>query len=66
MKAPDGKVIDRIDLQISKPAARAPVALVEVGREVALDLFKGDRRIQRVFVPGLVPGGQPISLDKFI
>jgi len=65
-RAPDGQVRERVEVEISKPPATAPVELVEVGGRVALDLYRGERRIQRVFVPGLLPGGLPISLDTFV
>ena len=65
-RAPDGEVRERVEVKISKPPAKVPVELVEVGDKVALDLYRGDRRIQRVFLPDLVPGGIPISLDTFV
>lgn len=64
--APEGKVRDRRDVRISRPAATVRVELVEVGDRVALDLFDGKRRIQRVFIPGLLPGGLPAELDSYV
>ena len=64
--APEGKVRDRRDVRISRPAATVQVELVEVGDRVALDLFDGKRRIQRVFIPGLLPGGLPAELDSYV
>lgn len=64
-RAPDGELRKRIDAEISKPPAEVPVALVEVRGRVALDLFRGPRRIQRMFLPNLVPGGEPIALKSY-
>ncbi|MFN8151229.1 MAG: serine/threonine-protein kinase [Solirubrobacterales bacterium] len=64
--APEGKVRDRRNVRISEPAATVQVELVEVGDRVALDLLDGKRRIQRVFIPGLLPGGLPAELDVYV
>ena len=61
--APGGTVRERVPVKISVPPTRVEVAVVEVGERVALDLFNGGRRLARMFVPGLLPGGQPIELD---
>ena len=63
--APDGRVRERVEVEISKPPATVDVELVEVGGKVALDLYRGERRIERVFVPGLLPGGQPADLEVY-
>jgi hypothetical protein len=42
------------------------VELVEVDGRVALDLYGGDRRVQRIFVPDLVPGGSPIAMTNYV
>ncbi len=62
-RAPDGKLRIRKRLQISKPRSNVTVELREVGRRVALDLVRGGRRVERLFLPGLRPGGDPIKLD---
>ncbi len=64
-RAPDGEVRDRAVVEISKPPASVRVDLVEVGEDVALDLVRDGRRIQRLVLPGLVPGGQPTSLEPY-
>jgi hypothetical protein len=64
-KAAPGTVRKRIPVSISEPPARVEVAAVEVGGRVALDLFQGGRRRARMFVPGLLPDGQPIDLDSY-
>jgi hypothetical protein len=63
--ATPGKVRMRVPAKISQPPARVEVAVVEVGGQVALDLFGSGRRQARMFVPGLRPGGQPIDLQTF-
>lgn len=63
-EAAPGTVRKRVPVRISKPPARLVVAVVEIGGRVALDLFQGDRRRARMFVPSLLPGGQPIDLDS--
>ncbi len=63
--APKGKVRERDEVTISKPAATVEVELVEVGDEVALDLLRDGRRIERVVVPDLVPEGQPIDMQTY-
>lgn len=64
-RAADGRVRERAEVEISKPAATVNVELVEVGNRVALDLVRGDRRVERSFVPDLVPGGQPIDMKTY-
>jgi hypothetical protein len=64
-KAAPGTVRKRIPVRISEPPTRVEVAVVEVGGRVALDLFQGRRRRARMFVPGLLPDGQPIDLDSY-
>ena len=39
------------------------VELREVGQRVALDLVRGGRRVERLFLPDLLPGGDPVQLD---
>jgi hypothetical protein len=39
------------------------LGLVEVGNRMALDLFRTDRRISRVYVPGLRSGGTLVDLS---
>jgi hypothetical protein len=64
--APDGNVRDRAVLEVDKPEpARLDVELVEVGQRVALDVLRGDTRTLRVFIPELVPDGNPVSLTTF-
>jgi hypothetical protein len=63
--APPGTVRKRIPVRISEPPARVEVAAVEIGGRVALDLFQDGQRRARMFVPGLLPGGQPIDLDSY-
>lgn len=64
-QAPDGHLRERATVEISKPPAVVEVALVEVGNRVALDLLRGRRRIERMFVPDLVRGGRPIDLKTY-
>ena len=64
-RAPDGTVRERETVEISDPPARATLELVEVGDRVALDLVRRGRRLARAFVPGALPGGQPIDLKAF-
>lgn len=61
-KAPSGTVRERRPLKISEPPTRVELALVEVGQRVALDVFQQGRRRARMFVPDMLPGGQPIEL----
>ena len=61
-RAPAGKLRRRERLQISKPRSRVTVELREVGQRVALDLVRGGQRVERLFLPGLRPGGDPINL----
>ncbi len=63
--APAGHVRESASVEISKPPATVDVRLVEVGNRVALDLFRGSRRIERIFVPDLVRGGRPIDLKTY-
>jgi serine/threonine-protein kinase len=63
--APDGRVRERVEVEISKPRATVDVELVEVGGRVALDMYRGERRIERIFVPDLLPGGQPVDLKVY-
>lgn len=65
-RAADGTVRARDVVEISKPPASVDVALVEVGERVALDMFRGERRVARIFIPGLLPGGQPIDLQHYV
>jgi serine/threonine-protein kinase len=64
--APDGDVRRRIEVEISQPPATVEVELVELDDRVALDMYRGDRRIERIFVPDLIPGGQPIDLKFYV
>jgi predicted Ser/Thr protein kinase len=64
-KAPPGKVRKQVPTLISEPRTRVDVAVVEVGGRVAMDVFDDGRRRARMFVPGLLPGGQPIDLQTF-
>ncbi len=63
--APDGHVIESDPLQISIPPVRVEIALVELKDAVALDLFKGEERRARLFLPDLIPGGEPVSLRRY-
>lgn len=63
--APNGHLRERATVDISDPPAAVEVALVEVGNRVALDLLRGERRIERMFVPDLVRGGRPIDLKTY-
>jgi Protein kinase domain len=63
--AAPGTVRKRIPVRISEPPARVEIAAVEIGGRVALDLFRQGQRRARLFVPGLLPGGQPIDLDSY-
>jgi hypothetical protein len=64
-RAAPGTVRKRVPVLISEPPTRVEVAVVEVGGRVALDLFQDRRRRARMFVPGLLPDGQPIDLASF-
>lgn len=61
-EAPGGTVRERVPLKISDPPARVEIAAVEVGQRVAMDLFQGGTRRARMFVPGLLPLGQPVDI----
>ncbi len=63
--APDGRVVDEDSLQISVPRVKVDVVLVEVEGAVALDLFDGEKRRARLFLPDLIPGGEPVSLRRY-
>ena len=60
--APAGTVRERAQAKISKPPAPVDVAVVETDGRVALDLFRGEVRTARMFIPELLPGGAPIEL----
>ena len=62
-RAPDGKLRERERVEISKPPSTVTVELREVGRRVVLDLVRGGRRVERLFLPGLRPGGDPAQLN---
>src|SRR4029079_16191052 len=62
--APAGHVIDTDALQISKPPVTVHLALVELNDSVALDLVNGGERRARMFLPQLVPGGNPLDLKR--
>jgi tRNA A-37 threonylcarbamoyl transferase component Bud32 len=63
-RAPDGNVRARQFLKVDQPQpTKLNVELVEVGDRVALDVFRGARRTQRIFIPDLQPLGVPITLD---
>ena len=64
-QATDGLVRKRTDVEFTEPDSTVNVELVEVDGGVALDLFNGDKRLKRVFVPGLLPGGAPIDLTAY-
>ena len=64
--APDGSVRRTLEVEISKPPATVTVEVVEVGGRVAVDLLRGGRRLSRVFIPGLLPGGQPIDVKAYV
>lgn len=64
-RASGGRVRKQAEVEISKPTATVTVKLVEVAGRVALDLISDGRRMERVFVPGLLPGGQPIDLATY-
>ncbi len=64
-RAPDGRVRKREEVEISKPPTTVTVELVEVGDRVALDLVRGGRRVARTFLPGLIPGGEPIDVKTY-
>lgn len=63
--AKGGEVRDRAKVEISKPRATVTVKLVEVGDRVALDLLREGRRAARMFVPGLIPHGEPVNITPF-
>ena len=59
-RAPDGKLRLR-ERSRSRTRGAAWPRVREVGQRVALDLVRGGRRVERVFLPGLRPGGDPIN-----
>ena len=63
--AREGKVRERAELEVSKPAATLKVELVEVGERVALDVLRDGRRGLRVFMPGLRAGGPALGLKTY-
>ena len=64
-RAPDGKLRRRKRVEISKPRATVTAELREVGRRVALDLVSGGRRVGRMFLPDMLPGGDPVQMYAF-
>ena len=62
-RAPNGKLRERKRVEISDPPSTVTVEVREVGRRVALDLVRGGRRVERLFLPGLLPGGNPAQVD---
>ena len=65
-RAADGRVRERATLEISSPPAEVTVELVELGDRVALDLLDDGRRLARMFIPGLISGGQPVDLKTYV
>jgi hypothetical protein len=65
-KAPDGFVRASQPLKVDDPdPIQLRVDLVEIGPEVALDVFRGDVRTQRIFIPDLRSLGVPVTLEAF-
>lgn len=64
-RAPDGVLRGRERVEISTPRSAVVVELREVGAQVVLDLVRGDRRAERLVLPGLRPGGDPAQLSAF-
>ncbi len=64
-RAPDGRVRERVEVEITRPPANVTVELVELRDRVALDLLRDGRREARMFVPDLLPGGQPVQLESY-
>jgi serine/threonine-protein kinase len=64
--APDGRVRDSAQLVVDAPGkTRLDTELVELEDRVAVDVYRGDRRTLRVFIPGLEPKGIPAELKTF-
>jgi hypothetical protein len=57
-RAPAGQTMDGV-LELQGPVS---VAAVLVGGRVAADLFSGERRVARLFVPGAKETGRLVSL----
>jgi hypothetical protein len=64
-RAPDGKLRKRERVEISDPPSTVTIELREVGRRVVLDLVRGGRRVERLFLPALLPGGDPAQINGF-
>jgi tRNA A-37 threonylcarbamoyl transferase component Bud32 len=65
-KAPDGFVRASQPLKVDDPdPIQLRIDLVEIGPKVALDVFRGDVRTQRVFIPDLKSLGVPVTLEAF-
>jgi hypothetical protein len=63
--APDGLVRRSLEVEIAKPRANVTVEIVEVGNRVALDVVRGDRRVARMLIPGLLPQAQVFNLKYY-
>lgn len=61
-RAPGGKLRLRRRVPISSPRGSVVAEVREVGQRVALDLVRDGRRVQRLFLPGLRPGGDPATI----
>ena len=62
-RAPDGKLRLRERVPISSPRGAVTAEVREVGQRVVIDLVRDGRRVQRVFLPGLRPGGNPATIE---
>jgi len=63
-RAPEGREVAAGETQLPD-GRRVRVALVELGRAVYVDLYRGGRRRARSLVPDLVAGGQVVEFKPF-
>jgi hypothetical protein len=65
-KATDGFVRASQPLKVDDPdPIQLRVDLVEIGPKVALDVFRGGVRTQRIFMPDLTSLGVPVTLEAY-
>jgi hypothetical protein len=63
-RAPEAEVRESAVVELEDPSpVRLRIELAELKNRVVLDVFNGDRRTVRVFIPGLLPHGVPIGLE---
>jgi protein kinase-like protein len=64
--APAGHELRRRSLTFPRGGPTIEVALVELRDTVALDLFRGERRVHRIKLPSLIPGGTLVDMGTVV